>query len=181
MSISRTLALCLVIIASPVLGQEPDTDKRVEDALLALPEHMRNEATVAYFEAGKRVVLKEGSNGMTCQPDDPDAPGFAVWCYPRSHDAYAQRWYELAAEGNEPSAVDSMIAAEIKEKTLEWPAAAVNYNLRGPSLDTAVPLTVIFMPFATGETLGITEERQFNRPWLMRAGTAYAHVMIPGQ
>ena len=181
MSLTRALTLGMIIVASPVLGQAPADDQRVEDALLALPEHMRSDSAVAYYEAGKRIVLKEGSNGMTCQPDDPDSPGIAIWCYPKSHAAYTQRWYELAAEGNDPAEVDRIIADEIKEKTLEWPAVATNYNLRGPSMDTAVPLTVIFVPFATGDELGITEERQFNRPWLMRAGTAFAHIMIPGQ
>ena len=58
-------------------------------------------------------------------------------------------------------------------------AALVDY--RGPSLDNALLNTVVFVPFATGEALGIPEERSFTRPWLMSAGTAFAHIMIPGQ
>lgn len=181
MSLFRTLMLCSLIAFSSVYAQEEAADKLIEESLLALPEHMRDDATVAYFEQGKRIVLREGSNGMTCQPDSTESPGFAVWCYPTSHDAYTRRWYELAAEGRERADVDEVIAAEIKANKLEWPAVAVNYNLRGPSLDTAVSLTVIYVPFSTGDALGVTEERQFNRPWLMRAGTAFAHIMIPGQ
>ncbi len=67
------------------------------------------------------------------------------------------------------------------DETLAWPDLAVNYNLRGPGPDTVMPLAVIYMPCATGAAIGITEERQLDRPWLMYPGTAFAHVMIPGQ
>ncbi len=83
--------------------------------------------------------------------------------------------------GHAPGEVDAMITEEIASGSLEWPAVAVNYNLRGPSLDNALLNTVVFVPFATGESLGIVEERSFNRPWLMNAGTAFAHIMIPRQ
>jgi hypothetical protein len=149
--------------------------------VLALPEQLRNDDAVVRFEEGKQVFLREGTNGMFCRADDPQTPGIAVWCYPESHDAYARRWYQLAAEGNEPSKVDAIIVDEIEAGTLEWPDVAVNYNLRGPSLDNALLNTVVFVPFATGESLGISEERNFTRPWLMNAGTAFAHIMIPGK
>lgn len=181
MSLSQLFFLFAFIFSVATSAQETADNNPIEESLLALPEHLRSGATVAYFEDGERIVLREGNNGITCQPDDSETPGFAVWCYPRAHDAYTQRWYELAAEGKESAEVNEIIAAEIEDNKLEWPAVAVNYNLRGPSLDTAVPLTVVYTPFATGESIGVTEERQFNRPWLMLAGTAFAHIMIPGQ
>ena len=46
---------------------------------------------------------------------------------------------------------------------------------------TFLLLTVIYMPYATGESVGITEERHVNGPWLMFPGTPFAHIMIPGQ
>ena len=160
---------------------ESVSQQTIDQALLALPEHLRADAAVVKFEKGERVVLREGTNGLICRADDPDTPGIAIWCYPQSHDAYARRWYQLAAEGNAPSKVDAMIAAEIEAGKLEWPDVAVNYNLTGGSLDNALSLTVVYVPFATGASLGISEERDFHRPWLMRAGTAFAHIMIPGQ
>ncbi len=181
MSTKLPLILFLLTLAVPAGADDAADEERISQAVLALPERLREGASVVEFEDGRQVVLRKGDNGMFCQADDPDTPGIAIWCYPRSHDAYARRWYEIAAEGKSRDEVDAQIAAEIDAGTLEWPAAAVNYNLRGGSLDTAVPLTVVYVPFATGESLGITEERHFNRPWLMYAGTAFAHIMIPGQ
>ena len=165
--------VAIAVIATP--------QQRIEEALLALPEHLREGAAVVEFVDGKPHYLREGTNGMYCRADDPDTRGIAVWCYPESHHAYALRWYELAAEGHAPAKVDEIIVDEIQSGKLAWPDVAVNYNLRGPSLDNALLNTVVFIPFATGQELGIPEERSFTRPWLMSAGTAFAHIMIPGQ
>lgn len=179
----RYLVLLVSAISATVVADElAPTDRELADqAVLALPEPLRAGATVVRFEEGQQITLRDGDNGMFCQADDPEVAGIAIWCYPASHDAYARRWYELAATGKARADVDAEIAAEIESGELDWPSAAVNYNLRGGSLDTAVPLTVVYVPFATGDTLGVTEERHFNRPWLMYPGTAFAHIMIPGQ
>ncbi len=180
---SKYLLVVAITLAATSFARAADEydEKRVDEALLALPHDLRAGAAVVYFQDGKQVLLRKGSNGLICRADDPDVAGIAVWCYPQSHDAYARRWYELAATGIDSEEVNSLITGEIKSGELEWPDVAVNYNLRGPSLDTAVPVTVVYVPFATGDTLGISEERKFRAPWLMYAGTAFAHIMIPGQ
>jgi hypothetical protein len=178
----RTAPVLIALLSVSVgLAAQDAVARLVDEALLALPERLRGGAAVVRFEDGEQLTLREGTNGVFCRADDPDVRGIAVWCYPESHDAYARRWYQLAAEGQAPGEVDAMIAKEIESGTLEWPDVAVNYNLRGPSLDNALLNTVVFVPFATGESLGIAEERSFSRPWLMNAGTAFAHIMIPGQ
>ena len=175
------LAVC-AILATPFAHGADDTARQlVEEALLALPDHLRENATVVKFEGGKRIDLRTGTNELVCRADDRDAPGIAIWCYPKTHDAYARRWYQLAAQGKESAEVDSIITAEIKFGELEWPSVAVNYNLRGPSLDNAVLTTVVYVPFATAESIGLSDVRDFPRPWLMLGGTAFAHIMIPAQ
>ena len=178
---SKLLACTISVLLGAAQAAEVDVEQLVHDALLALPDDLRTDATVVKFENGEQIVLREGANDIICRADDPDLPGIAIWCYPRSHDAYARRWYELAAQEKQRDVVNEIIESEIKSGELEWPDVAVNYNLRGGSLDTAVPTTVVYVPFATGNALGITEERRFRAPWLMLAGTAFAHIMIPGQ
>lgn len=173
--------MLIVHVLAVVSAVAATSEQRIEEALLALPEPLREGAAVVEFIDGKPHYLREGTNGMFCRADDPDVRGIAVWCYPQSHHAYALRWYQLAAEGIAPGKVDEMITEEIQAGKLEWPDVAVNYNLRGPSLDNALLNTVVFIPFSTGESLGISEERSFDRPWLMSAGTAFSHIMIPGQ
>lgn len=177
----QSLVFGLSLVAGAATGVAETTDETIELAVLALPDSLRDGAAVIRYEKGERIVLREGTNGLICQPDDPDVAGIAIWCYPTTHDAYARRWYGLEATGLSAKEVNDRIAEEIRSGELEWPDAAVNYNLRGPGLDNAVATTVVYVPFATGESLGITEERSFYRPWLMFPGTAFAHIMIPGQ
>ncbi len=178
MKLRNLLSPLLVLAATPVVSAD---ESLVDQALLALPEELRAGAAVVRFEDGRQVFLREGTNGMYCRADDPDTPGINIWCYPRAHDAYARRWYALAATGMAAPDVDAKIAKEIEAGELEWPQGVVNYNLRGPNLDNALSLTVVYLPFATGADVGIPEQRNFVRPWLMYAGTAFAHIMIPGQ
>lgn len=175
------LAVAALSLAASCFTYADAQSEAVELAVLALPEELRENAAVVRFEGGKQIFLREGSNGLFCRANDPDAPGIDIWCYPRAHDAYARRWYALAAEGMTADEVNAVIDREIRDGTLEWPMGVVNYNLRGPSLDNAVSTTVVYLPFATGESAGITETRSFFRPWLMYPGTAFAHIMMPGQ
>ncbi len=175
------LLLGMTMLCGPYAAIGDDAGDRIAEALLALPAPLQAGAGVVRFEKGEQIVLKASTNGILCRADDPDKAGIDVWCYHESHDDYARRWFELAASGMTGDKVNEQIVAEIEDKSLAWPDLAVNYNLRGPSLDTAMLLTVIYMPYATGDAIGITEERQFDRPWLMYPGTAFAHVMIPGQ
>lgn len=183
---SRIVILVILVLAFALASVLPrtvlaDDAELAEVAVLALPLPLRADASVVRFVDGEQQFLKRGTNGLICRADDPGRAGIDVWCYPTSHDAYARRWFELAATGLEPAAVDERIVAEIEDGSLEWPAYAVNYNLRGSSMETATLNTVVFLPYARGTEAGMTELAQHDRPWLMNAGTPFAHVMIPGQ
>ena len=175
------LAIASGLLLGSWMTAHADDAELIAQAVLALPEPLRADAAVVRFVDGEQEFLREGSNGMYCRADDPDTAGINVWCYPESHNAYATRWFELAASGMPASDVDEQVVAEIEDGSLEWPDYAVNYNLRGARLDTATLNTVVYLPYARGEEAGMTESVQHDRPWLMYAGTAFAHVMIPGQ
>jgi hypothetical protein len=64
---------------------------------------------------------------------------------------------------------------------------AVLYTLTGPpgSFDAvkgtaagARPLFVLYVPNATGASLGISEKPSENSPWVMSPGTPRAHIMF---
>lgn len=183
----RFTVIALILIIAALHGSRSHADERdnadalVEQAVLALPTPLRDSAAVVRFVDGEQEILREGSNGIYCRADDPETAGINIWCYPQSHDAYARRWFALAATGIGAEEVDARIVAEIESGELEWPDYAVNYNLRGPSMETATLNTVVYLPYARGAEAGMTEAAQHDRPWLMYAGTPFAHVMIPGQ
>jgi hypothetical protein len=85
--------------------------------------------------------------------------------------------------------VDSARTDEIKAGKLKMPAQGSLYSLTGNKAgwDAAAgkatgmsPLAVLYVPFATPESIGISTQSTTGGPWLMGAGTAKAHIMIVG-
>lgn len=181
------LILISVVICSGVSGygvaaaEEKSADQWIAEALLPLPEPLRAGATVVLDrEPGKREVLRKGTNHIICRADTP-APGFAVRCYHKDLDAGYTRGDELRAGGASEDRVRDTLDAEIRSGKLKTFAGATTYSLTGSSLVGALPLTVLFLPGATSESTGLPAEPSNYRPWLMWAGTAAAHIMIPGK
>ena len=59
------------------------------------------------------------------------------------------------------------------------------YVLTGKGFDTASSQVkeaylrwVIYVPFATPESIGVSTDPAPGKPWLMNSGTAGAHIMI---
>ena len=163
-------------------AQAQSKEQRIADAVIPLPEALRDGATVVSVDnSGRRNALREGTNHMICREDVPGDVGYVIRCYPKSLDAYFQRNDQLAAEGKNPEQRRAVIAEEIKSGKLKWPDTATVYLLAGLTVETAMPLTVVYIPNANGESTGLSEQRDNHRPWLMRANTVFAHIMIPGK
>ncbi len=85
------LTTVLGTVSAPSTGAGAQIDQKkapaqqIEEALSALPESMREDATVEGFDdSGNLVVLREGSSSITCRADDPGVRAWIVHCYRRS-------------------------------------------------------------------------------------------------
>ena len=179
----RTLVFLALTLFFPLFAntQEAEKQKLIHDALLALPEHLRESAMVAsYDEVGNRTVLREGSGEIICQADDP-TPGFFVSCFHRSaepHFVHRRKW---TSEGKSQEEKTELQLAGIKEGKLPHEQVGrAGYALMGANALTAPSLMVIYVPNATAESTGLSTTPSNFRPWLMLAGTPLAHVMMPG-
>ena len=65
-----------LIVVAPTSAQS--TDELIAEAVLPLPEDLRDGAAVYRFddETGERIVLRQGTNHVECQPKNAD--GFMV-------------------------------------------------------------------------------------------------------
>ncbi len=162
-------------------AQEKSPEQQIRETVRALPEALRNTATVMVHEGGERKILKSGAGSMICWADDPgrsDARGaFFVNCFPKSLEAFEKRRAELASR---PDILD-ILRSEVGSGRLKMPDIAIRYTLRGHSAEGAVPLAVLHVPFATAESMGLSTEPDNFRPWLMAESTVMAHIMLPGQ
>jgi hypothetical protein len=100
------------------------------------------------------------------------------------------RGRELRAQGVTGAKVDTVRFAEIKSGKLKMPVQGSLYTVTAkktdfdPATNTAKDaglLTVLYIPYATTESIGITSQPRDNGPWLMFPGTPKAHVMVSGK
>jgi hypothetical protein len=179
----KVFLMFMLLALMPRCAEEPkdSTAELVRDALQPLPEVLRADATVVLEVAsGKRAVLRKGTGNVICRADTP-ARGFDVFCYQKDMDAFWTRFAQLAREGKSNEEIRNALSAEASAGEMKIFAGATVYELSGDSVESSLPSMAIFLPNATAASTGLSTERSHYRPWLMWAGTPFAHVMIPGK
>jgi hypothetical protein len=175
--------------AAPNSTSPPPGEQQIAAAVLAAPEAMRADATVlGYAPDGRFTRLRQGHGALICLASDPKSERFHVACYQRSLEPFMARGRALRARGVTGDKVDSVRFAEVRAGKLRLPRhPAMLYSLTGPgdSFDPAAgtapkakPLFVIYVPFATGQSLGLSAIPVEGAPWIMHPGTPKAHIMF---
>jgi len=149
----------------------------IKSAMSAAPASVARDATiVAANPDGSMRVLRQGHNGFTCMPDSPETPGPDPMC----GDANAMKWgtawmkhqqpppnsvgfmYMLAG-GTDASNVDPY--ATKPTRTNHWISTGPHVMVVGSA--------AILRGYPSGPSPDTT------RPYVMWAGTPYAHLMVP--
>jgi hypothetical protein len=147
---------------------------QIARAIAAGPLHVTNSARIVGADAqGKRMVLREGSNGFTCQPGNP-ALGRPASC---SNEA-ARVWSaDMAAHKAKPTNAELGIVYML--------AGAMQRSASDRSDKTSPPIAIgphwmILWPFDP-KTTGLSATPKDTGAYIMGAGTPYAHLHIMGQ
>jgi hypothetical protein len=141
-------------------------------AMAAGPSHVTGSARIVGADAqGKRVVLRQGSNGFTCQPGNP-VLGHPASC---SNEAARQWSADMVAHRAKPTNAEPGIVYMLAGAT----------QVSDPSDKTRTPMTIgpqwmIMWPFDP-KTTGLSATRKDTGAYIMGAGTPYAHLHIMGQ
>ena len=188
LSVKSTYVLLMVVFGSLALAADvPSKEVQIAGAILAAPAELRDGAAVLGFGAdGKRVMLREGKNEMFCLADDPAKAGFEVDCYHKELEPFMARGRELLAQKVTGADRNKIRFKEVEEGKVPMPKAPRTlYVLTGKSYDAAAGKVegqylrwVIYVPFATPESTGLSTKSTESAPWLMSPGTAGAHIMI---
>jgi hypothetical protein len=187
----RVFAATLTSVVTMAAGLEaqsaPSAAEQIAAATLALPKEMRDGAGVmGYRTAGKLELLRPVKNGMLCLADDPAEEQFHVSCYADSMEPFMARGRSLRAQGVKGAQVDTVRFAEVKSGKIKMPSApAALYQIFAQSYDAATgavkggrSLFVVYVPFATAATTGLSTVPSDSKPWLMLPGTPKAHIMF---
>jgi hypothetical protein len=163
--------------AADKMAAKPAADDPIESALSAAPAGVARAATVVVAAAdGSMRKLKQGTNGFTCMPDNPATPGTDPMCM----DANAMEW----------------TGALISRKTPAAEKVGLMYMLRGGSdasntdpyarrpaeggewVDTGPHIMIVgSQSILAGYPSGAKPDTK--SPYVMWAGTPYAHLMVP--
>jgi hypothetical protein len=183
----RRFVLPILAVSIAAAADAPPKDVQIAGAVLAAPAELRDGAAVLGFDAqGKRVTIREGKNELICLAADPAKATFEVDCYHKDLEPFMARGRELA-EQKVPNAKRNEIRfKEVEDGKLKMPREPRTlYVLTGKSFDPASGKVensylryVIYTPFATPQSTGLSIKGSESAPWLMNPGTAGAHIMI---
>lgn len=189
MELRLALAWCALLLSSSASAQDvPSRDQQIATAVQAAPDDRRTGTTVLGYDAkGAVVTLRQGTNDLVCLADNPATRGVSVACYHKDLEPFMARGRQLRAEG----VTDEKVRKERRLKDIEGGKIAmpkqpsVLYVLTGKGIDPATNAVtepflrwVIYVPFATAASTGLSTKAVVGGPWLMDAGTAGAHIMI---
>jgi hypothetical protein len=154
---------------------------------LAAPAELRDGAAVLGYDAkGTLVPIREGKNEMICLATDPTKSAFNVACYHKDLEPFMARGRELLAQKVTGAKRNEIRAKEVEEgKVPMSKEPRTLYVLTGTSFDSATGKVqdpylrwVIYVPFATPQSTGLSTKGSDGAPWLMSPGTVGAHIMI---
>jgi hypothetical protein len=151
------------------------TEVKIARATSAGPASVANAARIVDTDAqGNRVILREGSNGFTCMPGNPNVVGEPAMCA----DAASMQWF-ADAKAHKPKPTNSVPGITYML------AGATQRSDSDPYDTTSTPITVgphwmIMWPFDP-KTTGLPTTHRPTGAYIMWAGSPYAHVHIMGR
>lgn len=185
----KTKLICGTVLCASILaaGDIPSPNTQIAAAILAAPPELREGAAVlGYNSKGELVTLREGKNEMICLASDPAKSAFSAACYHRELEPYMARGRALLAQKITGQARNDIRWKEVADGKLQLPREPRTlYVLTGTGFDSASGKVtdpylrwVIYVPYATPQSTGLSTKASDGAPWLMSPGTAGAHIMI---
>lgn len=171
-------------------NQKLSNDQQIASAILAAPYEAREGAMIyGYNESGEMIVLREGSNNIICIADNPNKDGFEVVSYHSSLEPYMSRGRTLKNDGKSSKEKGEIRESEAKSGVMAMPENPATlhiyygkngfYNIDSSRIENAKYRYVVYIPYATQETTGLSlKPNAPNHPWLMFPGKYNAHIMI---
>jgi hypothetical protein len=149
----------------------------IESAMAAAPASVSRDAAIVQAQPdGKMKTLREGKNGWTCMPDSPTTPGPDPMCMDKNAGTWAAAWMGKKTPPAETPGVMYMLAggtdASNTDPYAQAPTGGGDWVTTGPHI-MMVGSSAVLAGYPSGPSPDTTA------PYVMWAGTPYAHLMIP--
>jgi hypothetical protein len=183
MRVGIVLAALLTLAGVPTqlsaqARKQPKTDaEMIANAMSAAPKAVAKDATIVVPDSGGQLrTLRQGTNNFTCMPDDPATPGNDPMCM----DQTGMEWAKALMSHTDPPSgkagfgymLQGGPAASNTDPFAKEPAAGKKWVETGPHV-------MILNPSSGQEGYPEGENPDTQKPYVMWAGTPYAHLMVP--
>jgi hypothetical protein len=155
----------------------PTDDELIASAMSAAPEGVSGNATiVAAGPGGAMRVLREGTNGYTCMPDNPHTPGNMPMCA----DPAGLAWVMSLAMHQEPPA-DAPVSIAYMMQGSTFPSIDDPNLMEPPNGEAWIETGPMLMVMNARDLLaGLPSgDVDLDSPFVMYGGTRYEHLMVP--
>jgi hypothetical protein len=165
------LGLAAIVYAPQTAAS--DTNELIANALSAAPPSVAAAAKVMLMDG---TVLRPGTNGWTCFPDDPEVPNNSPMCLDAAWLAFFHAYMHRRTPDWHGVGIGYMLQGDM-------PVSNIDPFATGPTsdnqwLEEGVPHIMLIMSDA-GLLEALPEDPHHGGPWIMWKGTPYAHVMVP--
>ncbi len=175
-----TLAMLLVFGMAQDAPTEMTDEEKIADAMSAGPASITQDATIAEWPTepgGEFNVLREGNNGWTCLASS-SAAILGGLRDPSCEDETWFAWDKAFVAGEEPNVekvgISYMLSGDAGLSNTDPSATAPTddneWHVSGPH-------TMVLVPGSNYE--GVSTDPHNGGPYVMWAGTPYAHIMVP--
>jgi hypothetical protein len=156
----------------------PSDAQLIASAMKAAPPKVAKDAAVVAMEAdGSMRMLRKGTNGFTCMPDNPETPGPDPMCL----DAPAMEWAKAWMSHKDPPAGKVgfmyMLAGGTDGSNTDpyakKPSEANHWIKTGPHI------MIVGADKAFYDAYPKSPDPDTTQPYVMWAGTPYQHLMAP--
>jgi len=158
--------------AVPGKGAHPDP---VRSAMSAAPPAVGAGATIVRANPdGSMTTLRKGTNGFTCMPDNPATPGPDPMCMDANAMEWAMAWMGHKAPPTDKPGLMYMLAGGTDFSNTDPYATRPD----GAWVSTGPHVMVVgSAALLAGYPSGARPDTKV--PYVMWAGTPYAHLMVP--
>ena len=176
-AISHWLAIAgLSLAPAMATGQHPGNSAAlVESALSAAPASVASHATVIDHHQN---VLRKGTNGWTCMPDDPEIPNNSPMCLDAPWLDFIGALMGKRAPKVTGLGIGYMLQGDMPVSNLD--PAATSPSATNQWIQNGGPHIMLILP-DTAAMATLSSDPHNGGPFVMWRGTPYAHVMIPTQ
>jgi hypothetical protein len=148
---------------------------KIARAMSAGPDDVAKSARIVDTDAnGKTVVLRDGNNGFTCMPGNPDVIGVPAMCV----DAASLQWF-ADAKAHKPRPTNTVPGITYMLAGATQRSDSDPNDTTSPAIHVG-PHWMIMWPFDP-KTTGLPTTHRDHDAYIMWAGSPYAHVHVMGR